>query len=72
MLFGEVNSVFFLGKKPGDAQKVVVSYKDSSVVKKLVGTKQRILYADHKMMEVHQTIEQECQEWLDSRIYEYC
>ena len=33
-------------------QKVVVSFKDTCVAKKLVGTKQKILYAEHEVMEV--------------------
>ena len=53
--FEEVNGVFFLGRMPGGEQKVVVSFQDSSVVKQLVRTKQRILYADHELMEVSKT-----------------
>ena len=46
--FGEVNGVFFVSKDPG----VVVSFQDSCVVKKLVGTKQWILHANCEVLEV--------------------
>ena len=50
--FGQVNGVIYLGNNVNGVQKVVVSFKDSLVAKRLVGTTQRILYAEHAVMEV--------------------
>ena len=50
--FGQVNGIIYLGNNMNGVQQAVVSFKDSLVAMRLVGTQQKILYGEHEVMEV--------------------
>ena len=50
--FGQVNDVIYFGNNMNDVQNVVVSFKDSLLAMRLLGTTQKILYAEHEMIEL--------------------